>query len=109
LAVPQARMNVLVKSLNTGAGMKTYTLTETRDRPDEIFDRATIEPILVTDRQRPSLVIISAAVYEKLIARLEELEDKSLGKMALKAQINSQMVGVEKFTAALNRLANGEA
>jgi hypothetical protein len=52
---------------------------------------------------------MSATAYEKLMARLEELEDNSLGKMAVEAQSNSQMVGVEKFTAAVKRLANGEA
>lgn len=109
MAVPQAKMNVLVKTRKPDARMKIYTLTETCDRPNEIFDRATIEPVLLTEQQRPSLVIMSATAYEKLMARLEELEDNSLGKMAVEAQSNSQMVGVEKFTAAVKRLANGEA
>lgn len=36
--------------------MKTYTLTETRNRHGEVFDRATVEPVLVTKQQRPSHV-----------------------------------------------------
>jgi prevent-host-death family protein len=89
--------------------MKTYTLTETRNRHGEVFDKATVEPVLVTKQQRPSHVIMSVEAYEGLIARLKELEDNSLGKMAEEAVSKSQMVGVDKFTTALEHLANGKA
>jgi prevent-host-death family protein len=89
--------------------MKTYTLTETRNRHGEVFDRAAIEPVLVTKQQRPSHVIMSATTYEQLIKKLEELEDLSLGQIAKEAFDKSQMVGVDKFTTALKHLANGEA
>jgi prevent-host-death family protein len=89
--------------------MKIYTLTETRNRHGEVFDRAAIEPVLVTKQQRPSHVIMSATTYEQLIKKLEELEDLSLGQMAKEAFDKSQMVGVDKFTTALKHLANGEA
>jgi prevent-host-death family protein len=88
--------------------MKQYTLTETRNRHGEVFDRATIEPVLVTKQQRPSHVIMSATTYEHLMARLEELEDRDLAQMAQEALGKSEMVGVDKFTAALKHLANGE-
>jgi prevent-host-death family protein len=87
--------------------MKTYTLTETRNRHGEVFDRATVEPVLVTKQQRPSHVIMSAESYQQLLARLEELEDLSLGKTAEAALSQSEMVGVDKFTATLKQLANG--
>jgi prevent-host-death family protein len=89
--------------------MIAYTLTETRNRHGEVFDKATVEPVLVTKQQRPSHVIMSVEAYERLITRLEELEDNSLGKMAEEAESKSRMVGTEKFTTALKHLANGEA
>jgi prevent-host-death family protein len=55
--------------------MIAYTLTETRNRHGEVFDKATVEPVLVTKQQRPSHVIMSVEAYERLITRLEELED----------------------------------
>ncbi|MGL5871930.1 MAG: type II toxin-antitoxin system Phd/YefM family antitoxin [Xenococcaceae cyanobacterium] len=87
--------------------MKTYTLTETRNRHGEVFDKATVEPVLVTKQQRPSHVIMSAESYQHLIARLEELEDLRLGKMVEAELSQSEMVGIEKFTATLKQLANG--
>jgi prevent-host-death family protein len=89
--------------------MKTYTLTETRNRHGEVFDRATIEPVLITKQQRPSHVIMSATTYEQLIKKLEELEDLNVGQMAQEALGKSEMVGVDKFITALKHLANGEA
>jgi prevent-host-death family protein len=89
--------------------MKAYTLTETRNRHGEVFDKATVEPVLVTKQQRPSHVIMSVEAYERLITRLRELEDNNLGKMAQEALSKSRMVGVNEFTTALEHLANGEA
>ncbi|MGL5077261.1 MAG: type II toxin-antitoxin system Phd/YefM family antitoxin, partial [Waterburya sp.] len=71
--------------------MKAYTLTETRNRHGEVFDKATVEPVLVTKQQRPSHVIMSVEVYEQLITRLRELEDNNLGKMAQEALSKSRM------------------
>ncbi len=87
--------------------MKSYTLTETRNQHGEVFDNATVEPVLVTKQNRPSHVILSASAYEKLIARLEELEDSNLGKATQTALKESSMVGSEEFTATLEKLANG--
>jgi PHD/YefM family antitoxin component YafN of YafNO toxin-antitoxin module len=89
--------------------MKTYTLTEICNRHSEVFDKATVEPVLVTKQQRPSHVILSAESYQQLITRLQELEDKSLGQMVEEALSISRMIGVTEFTAALEHLANGEA
>ena len=87
--------------------MKSYTLTQTRNQHGEVFDKATVEPVLVTKQKRPSHVILSAEVYQKLINRLEELEDLYLGKTAQSALTQSKMVGSEEFTATLEKLANG--
>lgn len=52
---------------------------------------------------------MSVEAYQRLIARLAELEDKLLFQEAEIALLQSQMVGVEKFTSTLEQLANGEA
>lgn len=87
--------------------MKSYTLTQTRNQHGEVFDKATVEPVLITKQKRPSHVILSAKSYQRLINRLEELEDAKLGKAAETALSHSSMVGSEDFTATLKKLANG--
>ena len=87
--------------------MKTYTLTQTRNQHGEVFDKATVEPVLVTKQKRPSHVILSAEAYQKLVDRLEELEDLNLGSLVETALTQSKMVGSEEFTATLEKLANG--
>jgi len=87
--------------------MQTYSLTETRNKHGEVFDKATVEPVLVTKQSRPSHVIMSAENYQQLIHRLKELEDMLLAQSAEVALSQSQMVGTEAFTSALERLANG--
>lgn len=89
--------------------MQQYTLTDARNRHGEIFDKAAVEPILLTKQSRPSHVVMSAEAYQQLIAKLEELEDRLLGQEAETALSQSRMVGVEEFTLAMKRLANGEA
>lgn len=86
--------------------MNTYTLTQTRNQHGEVFDKARVEPVLITKQKRPSHVILSAQAYQKLIDRLEELEDLHLGQTADKAKRESELVGSEGFTAALEKLAN---
>ena len=58
--------------------MQTYSLTDARNKHGEVFDKAAIEPVLLTKQSRPSHVIISADSYQKLITRLQELEDMQL-------------------------------
>ncbi|WP_083993582.1 type II toxin-antitoxin system Phd/YefM family antitoxin [Picosynechococcus sp. PCC 8807] len=50
--------------------MQTYTLTEVRNHHGKVFDRAKLEPVLITKQQRPSHVILSAEAYQKLIDHL---------------------------------------
>jgi prevent-host-death family protein len=62
--------------------MQTYSLTDARNKHSEVFDKAAIEPVLLTKQSRPSHVIISADSYQKLINRLQELEDMQLVQSA---------------------------
>ncbi|MEH2376847.1 type II toxin-antitoxin system Phd/YefM family antitoxin [Nostoc sp.] len=88
--------------------MQTYTLTDARNKHGEVFDKAATEPVLLTKQSRPSHVIISAESYQKLINRLEELEDMVFGQAAEVALSQSQMIGTEDFTSALEHLVNGK-
>ncbi|WP_144405625.1 prevent-host-death protein [Aliterella atlantica] len=64
--------------------------------------------VSITKRSHPSHVVMSAEAYQQLMT-LAELEDRLLGQQAQSALNQSQMVGVEEFTLAMQRLANGEA
>ncbi|HBE19702.1 MAG TPA: prevent-host-death protein [Cyanobacteria bacterium UBA11149] len=85
--------------------MYSYTIIDTRDRHSEVFEKAAIEPVLVTQESQPSHVIMSADTYQRLLHRLEQLEDMVLGKAAEAALKNSNFCGRETFTLALQRLA----
>ena len=52
---------------------------------------------------------MSVDAYQRLLHRLEELEDMLLGQAAETTLKNSYMVGTETFTSSLQGLANGEA
>ena len=86
--------------------MKTYTLTQTRNQHGEVFDKATVEPVLITTQKQPSHVILSAEAYQQLINRLEELENLNLGQAAETALASSSILGSEEFTTPLEKLAN---
>jgi prevent-host-death family protein len=87
--------------------MKSYTLTDARNRHGEVFDQAMIEPVVLTKQSRPSHVILSAQAYEQLIERISQLEDAVWGQAAEQELQQSQMVGSDHFVAELERLANG--
>ncbi|MEP0779794.1 hypothetical protein NDI39_19485 [Microcoleus sp. ZQ-A2] len=63
----------------------------------------------MTQRSQPSHVIMSGDAYQRLLKRLEELEDMLLGQATETALNSSHWVGKETFTSPLQRLANGEA
>jgi prevent-host-death family protein len=88
--------------------MQTYTLSEARNHHGEIFDRASVEPVLFTKQSRPSHVLLSATAYQNLLDKLAELEDAISGQSAVQALSTGKMVGSETFTTALMELANGE-
>lgn len=83
-----------------------YTLTETRNHHGEVFDKAQVEPVLITKQKRPSHVILSAEVFQQLLTRLEELEDRQLGQTAEVVLNESPLVGVDDFVQALKTLAD---
>ncbi|MFB2876508.1 type II toxin-antitoxin system Phd/YefM family antitoxin [Floridanema aerugineum] len=85
--------------------MRSYTLTEASNHQEEIFEQASLEPVLVTQRSQPSHVIMSFDTYQHLIERLTKLEDKALGKVAQAALSQSSMVGTETFVESLKKLA----
>ncbi|MBH8564079.1 type II toxin-antitoxin system Phd/YefM family antitoxin [Nostoc sp. CENA67] len=85
--------------------MQTYTLTDALNKHSEVFDKAAIEPVLLTKQSQPSHVIMSAKSYEKLINRLKELEDMVLVQTAEAALSQSKMVGTEVFTSTMMQLA----
>ena len=87
--------------------MQSYTLKQTHNQYEEVFAKASVEPVLVTQQMQPSHVILSAEAYQRLIARLEELEDAALGEAATVALTQSSMVGSEEFTTTLEMLADG--
>ncbi|MDY7023088.1 MAG: type II toxin-antitoxin system Phd/YefM family antitoxin [Cyanobacteriota bacterium] len=89
--------------------MHSYKITDAKEHYREVFDRAKKEPVLLTEESNPSHVILSVETYQKLVERLEELEDILFGKQADIALNQSQMVGSQQFTATLQKIANGEA
>ena len=89
--------------------MESYTLTQTRNKHGEVFDKASIEPVLITKQKRPSHVILAAETYQQLIIRLEDLEELNLVKAAETALTQSSMVSSKEFISALEQLSNAEA
>jgi prevent-host-death family protein len=87
--------------------MKSYTLTEARNRHGEVFDQAMTEPVILTKQSRPSHVILSVQAYEQLMARISQLEDTVWGNAAERELQQAQMVGSDRFVSELERLANG--
>jgi prevent-host-death family protein len=87
--------------------MKTYSLTEAQNLHGEVFDQAMREPVLLTKQARPSHVILSAQTYNELMDRLTELEELTYGQAAQANLQKSRMVGSDRFTAELERIANG--
>ncbi|MEG3845263.1 type II toxin-antitoxin system Phd/YefM family antitoxin [Microcoleus sp. herbarium14] len=88
--------------------MQSYTLAEVCNPQGTVFNRAAVEPVLLTDKSQPSHVIMSADTYQRLIERLMELENMLLGSSVKSALSQSQMVGTETFVETLKQLANGE-
>ena len=87
--------------------MQSYSQKEAIDKHDEVFDKAAIEPVLLTRASQPTHVLMSADKYQQLVNRIEELEDVILGQAAQKARKESNMVGVE-ITSTLQGIANCE-
>lgn len=78
------------------------------DRSSEVFEQAAVEPVVLTEASKPEFVIMSIENYQQLLDRLAELEDRLLGQLAEDALQHSAMVGSERFTAELQKLAEFE-
>jgi PHD/YefM family antitoxin component YafN of YafNO toxin-antitoxin module len=85
--------------------MQSYPLAEIPPLSDEILEQAASEPVLLTQESQSGYVLMSAQQYQYLIKRLEELEDRVLGKLAESALQSSSMVGSDGFTTELQWLA----
>lgn len=86
--------------------MYAYPLTQARDQDSEVFERALVEPVWITQQEQPSHVVLSAAIYNQLIAKIEQLEDELWGRAAKLAPQESELVGSDLFRATLEEFAN---
>jgi PHD/YefM family antitoxin component YafN of YafNO toxin-antitoxin module len=84
--------------------MQRFSVTEIQNTNSEALHQAAVEPVLLTADSHPSYVIMSIENYEHLIDRLARLGDLELGQQAQTALAMSQMIGVETFTAELQRM-----
>jgi PHD/YefM family antitoxin component YafN of YafNO toxin-antitoxin module len=85
--------------------MQSYPLAAVGDHSSELFEQAVVEPVLLTEASKPGFVIMSVQNYQNLLDRLAALEDQMLGRLAEESLQHSQMVGIEAFTAELQKLA----
>lgn len=88
--------------------MNSYSLTDVKNKQEEVFKQAMIEPVIVTKQSNPSHVLMSFDIYQNLVQKLRELEDSHWGEMAEKAYFQEEMVGEKQFIEELQKLANGE-
>ena len=85
--------------------MRRFSVTDIQNTDSQALHQAESEPVLLTAESQSSYVIMSVENYDRLIDRLERLEDFALGQQARAALPTSRMVGTEIFTAELQRLA----
>lgn len=57
---------------------KTVSVTELKRNLSAVLREAGDEPVAVLNHNRPEAYLLSAAVYERLMERLEDLEDAKL-------------------------------
>ncbi|WP_321401950.1 type II toxin-antitoxin system Phd/YefM family antitoxin [Maridesulfovibrio sp.] len=57
---------------------KTVSVTELKRNLASILDRAGNDPVAVLNHNKPEAYLLSAASYERLLERLEDLEDARL-------------------------------
>jgi prevent-host-death family protein len=80
--------------------MTTVTATELQSKTGSVIDKAIIEPVQITRKNRALVVLMSAKEYE----RLRSLEDTYWGEMANIA-VNMESVSKEDIDRLLKRLA----
>ena len=89
--------------------MKTFTLTDARNHPGKVFDQASIEPVLLTKKDRPTHIVMSAQAYDQLTERLALLEDLVWGKTAETVLQQSSVLDTDIFMSALRQLSDEKA
>jgi prevent-host-death family protein len=77
--------------------MKEYTLTDCRNKHGEVFDTATREPVRLTKQGRPSHVLLSAQVFERLISKVQAAEDQLHGEAAQRLLKEEPTLGADAF------------
>lgn len=60
--------------------MQKYTLNDALTKYSEVLTQAGNEPVILTQKSQPTHVILSVENFEKLLQRLDELEDLVLAK-----------------------------
>lgn len=60
--------------------MQNYTLNDALTKYSEVLTQATDEPVILTQESQPTHVILSVDNFEKLLQRLEELENLVIEK-----------------------------
>lgn len=59
---------------------KTVSVTELKRNFSTVLSQAGNDPVAVLNHNRPEAYLLSAAHYERLIERLEDLEDANLAR-----------------------------
>jgi PHD/YefM family antitoxin component YafN of YafNO toxin-antitoxin module len=75
--------------------MNTYSLVDVRNKLGEVFKLAATKPVVLTEKEIPSHVLISFKQYQEILDRLNGLEDRSWGKKGFRG-ISTQG-GSERF------------
>ena len=83
--------------------MLTASSTDVKNHFGEYLEKALQQPVAITKTGRTSAVILSITEYNRMLQRLEELEDQHWGILALEAE-KSGFVGAEATQAFLNEM-----
>lgn len=81
----------------------TVTATEIKSRFGEYMDKAQREPVTVEKTGRNYAVLVGYEEYQKLLQRLQDLEDAEWGRRATEAE-KSGFIGSEASMELLEKL-----
>lgn len=62
------------------------TVSDLQRRTSQFIKRARKEPIIITQRGRPTALLVNAERYMAMVERLRELEDRELSRMIEQAK-----------------------
>lgn len=63
--------------------MTTIKVSEARERLAEVLERTQVEPVILERHGQAAAVLISPAMYDRLVEALEEMEDVAAFDAAL--------------------------